>query len=69
MGARLDRREHRLQSISNPNRKLDWFLSNRAPTLVVVFGMALVIGGDIIAIHKKSHDSEAAAVGDNATES
>ena len=33
---------------------IDWFLWNRAPTLLVVFGMALVIGGGIIAIRKKS---------------
>jgi drug/metabolite transporter (DMT)-like permease len=48
---------------------IDWFLWNRAPTLVVVFGMALVIGGGIIAIHKKSHHSEVAVAGDGAIES
>ncbi|WP_123023189.1 DMT family transporter [Mycolicibacterium stellerae] len=36
---------------------IDWFLWNRAPTLLVVFGMALVIGGGIIAIRKKSEVS------------
>jgi drug/metabolite transporter (DMT)-like permease len=39
---------------------IDWFLWNRAPTLVVVLGMALVIGGGIIAIRKQSADSETA---------
>jgi drug/metabolite transporter (DMT)-like permease len=38
---------------------IDWFLWNRAPTLAVVLGIALVIGGGIIAIRKKS---EATAV-------
>jgi drug/metabolite transporter (DMT)-like permease len=33
---------------------IDWFLWNRAPTLLVVFGMALVIGGGVIAVRKKS---------------
>ncbi|MFY9920362.1 MAG: DMT family transporter [Mycobacterium sp.] len=39
---------------------IDWFLWNRAPTLLVVFGMALVIGGGIIAIRKKSEAPQAA---------
>jgi drug/metabolite transporter (DMT)-like permease len=33
---------------------IDWFLWNRAPTLLVVLGIALVIGGGIIAIRKRS---------------
>jgi drug/metabolite transporter (DMT)-like permease len=33
---------------------IDWFLWNHAPTLGVVFGIALVIGGGIIAIRTKS---------------
>jgi drug/metabolite transporter (DMT)-like permease len=43
---------------------IDWFLWNRAPTLLVVFGMALVIGGGIIAIRKGPKSAEA-TVGDN----
>lgn len=38
---------------------IDWFLWNRAPTLLVVFGMALVIGGGITAIRRKSEASQA----------
>ena len=37
---------------------IDWFLWNRVPTLLIVFGMALVIGGGIIAIRKKSEVSQ-----------
>ena len=37
---------------------IDWFLWNRAPTLLVVFGMALVIGGGIIAIRKKPEPAD-----------
>jgi len=33
---------------------IDWVLWNRAPTLFVILGMALVIGGGVIAIRKKS---------------
>jgi drug/metabolite transporter (DMT)-like permease len=33
---------------------IDWLLWNHAPTLGVVFGIALVIGGGMIAIRKKS---------------
>jgi drug/metabolite transporter (DMT)-like permease len=33
---------------------IDWAIWDRAPTLFVVLGMALVIGGGIIAIRKKS---------------
>jgi len=33
---------------------IDWFLWNHAPTLGVVFGIALVIGGGIVAIRTKS---------------
>jgi drug/metabolite transporter (DMT)-like permease len=40
---------------------IDWFLWNHAPTLLVVFGMALVIGGGIIAIRKKPEAVDAAA--------
>jgi drug/metabolite transporter (DMT)-like permease len=47
---------------------IDWFLWNRAPTLVVLFGMALVIGGGIIAIRKKSEHSDTAVVADGAIE-
>jgi drug/metabolite transporter (DMT)-like permease len=36
---------------------IDWVLWNRAPTPVVLLGMALVIGGGIIAIRKKSEAS------------
>ena len=36
---------------------IDWVLWNRAPTPVVLLGMALVIGGGIIAIRKKSQAS------------
>jgi drug/metabolite transporter (DMT)-like permease len=36
---------------------IDWFLWNHAPTLLVVFGMALVIGGGLIAIRKKSESA------------
>ena len=43
---------------------IDWFLWNRAPTLLVVFGMALVIGGGIIAVRKRQNPAEA-TVGDN----
>jgi drug/metabolite transporter (DMT)-like permease len=32
---------------------IDWFLWNRVPTLFVVLGMALVIGGGIIAIRRR----------------
>ena len=38
---------------------IDWFLWNRAPTLLVVFGMALVIGGGIIAVRKRQNPAEA----------
>ena len=41
---------------------IDWFLWNRAPTLVVVFGMVLVIGGGVIAIRKKSEAPESPSV-------
>ncbi|RDH76175.1 DMT family transporter [Mycolicibacterium moriokaense] len=41
---------------------IDWFLWNRAPTLVVIFGMALVIGGGIIAIRKKSEKAQPPSV-------
>ena len=34
---------------------IDWFLWNRAPTLLVVFGIAMVIGGGIIAIRKRQN--------------
>ena len=37
---------------------IDWFLWNRAPTVLVVFGMVLVIGGGVIAIRKKSETPE-----------
>jgi drug/metabolite transporter (DMT)-like permease len=40
---------------------IDWFLWNHAPTLLVIFGMALVIGGGIIAIRKKPETIDAAA--------
>jgi drug/metabolite transporter (DMT)-like permease len=40
---------------------IDWVLWNRAPTLFVLLGMALVIGGGIIAIRKKSEASLMAA--------
>jgi len=33
---------------------IDWFLWNHAPTLGVVLGIALVIGGGVIAIRRKS---------------
>ena len=46
---------------------IDWFLWNRAPTLLVVFGMALVIGGGIIAVRKRQNPAEA-GVGDNCRE-
>jgi drug/metabolite transporter (DMT)-like permease len=36
---------------------IDWVLWDRAPTLFVLLGMALVIGGGIIAIRKKSEAS------------
>jgi LPXTG-motif cell wall-anchored protein len=36
---------------------IDWALWDRAPTLFVLLGMALVIGGGIIAIRKKSDAS------------
>ena len=36
---------------------IDWALWDRAPTLFVLLGMALVIGGGIIAIRKKSEAS------------
>lgn len=36
---------------------IDWFLWNRARTLLVIFGMVLVIGG-VIAIRKKSETPE-----------
>ena len=36
---------------------IDWAIWDRAPTLFVVLGMALVIGGGIIAIRKKSDAS------------
>lgn len=48
---------------------IDWFLWNRAPTVVVIFGMALVIGGGIIAIRKQSADPEAVDASNSATES
>ena len=35
---------------------IDWFLWNHAPTLGVVFGIALVIGGGVIAIRAQSTD-------------
>jgi drug/metabolite transporter (DMT)-like permease len=42
---------------------IDWVLWNRAPTLFVLLGMALVIGGGIIAIRKKSEASRQQANG------
>jgi drug/metabolite transporter (DMT)-like permease len=36
---------------------IDWFLWDHAPTLLVVFGIVMVIGGGIIAIRKKSQAS------------
>jgi drug/metabolite transporter (DMT)-like permease len=48
---------------------IDWFLWNRAPTLVVVLGMALVIGGGVIAIRKQSAHHEAAEASNSASES
>ena len=36
---------------------IDWVLWNRAPTLFVLLGMALVVGGGIIAIRKQSEAS------------
>ena len=48
---------------------IDWFLWNRAPTVVVIFGMALVIGGGIIAIRKQSAEPEAVDASNSATES
>jgi drug/metabolite transporter (DMT)-like permease len=39
---------------------IDWFLWDHAPTLLVVFGMALVIGGGVIAIRRKSEPAQAA---------
>ena len=38
---------------------IDWFLWNHAPTFLVVFGMAMVIGGGLIAIRKKREPSTA----------
>jgi drug/metabolite transporter (DMT)-like permease len=48
---------------------IDWFLWNRAPTLVVVLGMALVIGGGVFAIRKQSAHHEAAEASHSASES
>jgi drug/metabolite transporter (DMT)-like permease len=48
---------------------IDWFLWNRAPTLVVVLGMALVIGGGVVAIRKQSTHQETADATHSATES
>jgi len=48
---------------------IDWFLWNRAPTVVVIFGMALVIGGGIIAIRRQSTHPETAEANNSVTES
>lgn len=37
---------------------IDWFLWNHAPTLGVVLGIALVVGGGIIAIRKQAESTE-----------
>lgn len=41
---------------------IDWALWDRAPTLFVLLGMALVIGGGLIAIRKKSDASLTAVI-------
>ena len=46
---------------------IDWFLWNHAPTLGVVFGIALVIGGGIIAIRKRSGPTQTETVKDPST--
>ncbi|MDX1883332.1 EamA family transporter [Mycolicibacterium sp. 120270] len=40
---------------------IDWFLWNHAPTLLVVLGMVLVIGGGVIAIRKRPEPAGAGA--------